>query len=79
MGSVLGPVQTAASQDLGWSGVSHPNEIIVTGDPEALFKYDLIISAEEVFKQVTPSGVSASAKISLGTLGHFCTSLCPCV
>lgn len=51
MGSVLGPVQTAASQALGWSGVSHPNEIIVTGDPEALFKYDLIISAEEVFNK----------------------------
>lgn len=24
-----------------------------------------------------PAGVSASAKISLETLGHFCTSLCP--
>lgn len=51
MGSVLGPVQTAAPQALGWSGVSHPNEIIVTGDPEALFKYDLIIPAKEVLSK----------------------------
>lgn len=38
MGSVLGPVQMAASQALGWSGVSHTNEIIVTGELKVLFK-----------------------------------------
>lgn len=62
---MLRPVQPAAPQAVGLSGVSCTNEIIANGDL-FFFKYDLVIEAKDIFTEVIPTSVSANGKRSLG-------------